>query len=144
MSATSDKPSKPPTLISACLLGARCRYDGRSVPANLQSLEQTLPVCPEMMAGFGVPRPAIERGPDGRVRVLATGADVTDELTRASEKIVVLAQRAGVTEAVLKERSPSCGCHQLTRNNRVIQGSGVLTDALRRAGIRVRSDEECR
>ena len=135
--------SKPPTLISACLLGARCRYDGASKPATIGALESTLPVCPEMMAGFGVPRPAIERGVDGRIRVLSTGQDVTAELSRAADRIVTIAKRAGVKQAVLKERSPSCGVKQLTLNGRTIDGSGVLTEALRAVGVEVRSEEEC-
>ena len=131
-----------PTLVSACLLGSRCRYDGASKPVGLTGVEKTLPVCPEVMAGFGVPRPAIERGVDGRVRILSTGQDVTAELVRASANIVALAQKAGVTKAVLKARSPSCGSRQINRGGQVVNGSGVLTDALQQAGIAVRSEEE--
>ena len=58
-----------PILVSACLIGARCRYDGASKPAKIdREAHALLPVCPEMMAGLGMPRPPIEKGADGRVR----------------------------------------------------------------------------
>ena len=132
-----------PTLVSACLLGARCRYDGASKPVlSRDDGTRLLPVCPEMMAGLGVPRPAIERGIDGRVRVIATGEDVTTQLTGASHQIVQIAQKAGVTHAILKERSPSCGSRWLNREGHIVVGEGILTSALRKAGITVMSEEE--
>ena len=129
------------TLVSACLLGARCRYDGQSKPVPLPALDAVVPVCPEVMAGFGIPRPAIERGVDGRVRVLETGQDVTEQLDAACGQIVSLAQRRGIRQAILKERSPSCGSAQLRRGGEVVAGQGLLTERLRAAGIEVVSDE---
>ena len=97
-----------------------------------------------MMAGLGVPRPAVERGADGRVRVLSTGQDVTDRLRSASNEIVHLAQKAGVTHAILKERSPSCGSQWLRRGGDIVNGEGILTSALRDVGIHIMSEEEIR
>ena len=129
------------TLISACLLGARCRYDGQSKPRPLPDLGAVVPVCPEVMAGLGIPRPAIERGADGRVRVQQTGQDITERLDRACGQIVALAQRRGIRKAILKERSPSCGSAQLRRGGEVVAGQGLLTERLRAAGFEVVSDE---
>jgi len=137
---TTEKSVEPPTLVSACLLGTACRYDGRSKPHPLPGVGVALPVCPEVMAGFGIPRPPIERGDDGRVRVLETGEDVTDALEKAAATIVSLAQSRGVEHAILKERSPSCGSSELHRDGRIVSGEGILTERLRAAGILVESE----
>jgi len=128
-----------PVLISACLLGVPCRYDGKSKPAPIREAS-LLPVCPEVLAGFGIPRPAIERGEDGRIRVLESHEDVTERLTNACDSIIARAQSAGVRRAVLKERSPSCGSSQLIRDGRVVAGEGLLTERLRAVGIEVCSE----
>ena len=134
-----------PILISACLTGARCRYDGASKPFEMgYDAHAILPICPEMMAGLGVPRPPIEKGADGRVRVLETGEDITERLGAAANEIVQLAQKAGVERAILKERSPSCGSRQLRRAGQIVNGEGILTHALRQVGIKVMSEEEIR
>lgn len=129
-----------PTLVSACLLGVRCRYDGQSKRAPLPA-GPLLPVCPEVMAGFGVPRPAIEHDPHGQVRVLATREDVTARLQEACDRVVHLAEARGVRAAVLKERSPSCGSRNIYVSGRLVAGVGLLTAALRSRGITVRSEE---
>ena len=129
-----------PILVSACLLGVKCRYDGKSKAHSLPDLQLVLPVCPEIMAGFGVPRPAIERGEDGRVRVLDTGVDVSEPLIAAAESIVALAQSHGVRRAILKEGSPSCGSRELRRGGAIVPGQGVLAERLRAANIVVESE----
>ncbi len=129
--------TESPTLVSACLLGLACRWDGRSKPAALDLLGPVLPVCPEGAAGFGVPRPAIELTSRDRVRIVATGEDVTDRLSAASARLVSQALGLGVQRALLKERSPSCGVHQTHREGAVVSGSGHFAAQVVAAGIAV-------
>ena len=111
-----------------------------------------LAVCPECVAGMGVPRARIWIADgDGaavlgdRARVVREdGADVTARLTAACTSLAKLAVRCGVRNAVLKERSPSCGVHRVYNGSRLVSGCGVFTAALRRFGIRVESDERSR
>lgn len=127
-------------LVSACLLGVSCRYDGlsKTLPAAERlGTHGVIPVCPEVMAGFGVPRPAIERHDDGRVVVCETGDDVTERLERAAHAIADLADAHGVKTAWLKEYSPSCGSTFLKRGGTVVAGEGLATAVLRRRGITV-------
>ena len=134
-------------LVSACLLGLRCRYDGGSNerPQVVALLDQEIliPVCPEQLGGLPTPRPASEivRG-----RVLTpSGEDQTEAYQRGAEETVALAQRLGITEAILKQRSPSCGCGQIydgSFSGRVIRGDGITTALLVSHGIRVISEEE--
>ena len=99
-------------LVSACLLGVRCRYDGASRPneAVLRLMEQhtLIPVCPEQLGGLATPRPPAERQGDA-VRT-QSGADVTEQYRRGAEEALGLCRLYGCQAAVLKERSPSCGC----------------------------------
>lgn len=127
-------------LVSACLLGVSCRYDGLSKPlpaADRLGAQALIPVCPEVMAGFGVPRPAIERRDDGRVVVCDSGDDVTERLERAANAIADLALAQGVTTAWLKEYSPSCGSTFLKRGGTVVAGEGLAAAVLRRRGLTV-------
>ena len=98
-------------LISACLLGARCRYDGASkahpLVSTLAEQYTLVPVCPEQLGGLATPRPPAERR-DGRV-VTKSGADVTEQYRRGAEETLKLCKLLGCQAAVLKERSPSCG-----------------------------------
>ena len=99
-------------LISACLLGLPCRYDGASKPQlwveELARRHELIPMCPEQMGGLPTPRnPSEWRG--DRV-VMRTGEDVTEQYRRGAACALRLYQLLGCKAAVLKERSPSCGC----------------------------------
>jgi len=98
-------------------------------------------VCPETVGGLPTPRAAAERGPDGRV-VAADGTDVTDAYERGAAAAVDLARVTGARQAVLKARSPSCGCHQIYVGEKLVDGEGVTAQALREAGLEVRSEED--
>lgn len=139
---------RPAVVVSACLLGVRCNHLGGASPspavAELASRFRLVPVCPEVAGGLSTPRPAAELHPDGSVRT-ADGTDVTDAYRRGAEAAVALAQAVGAEEAVLKARSPSCGCHEVydgTFTRTKVAGEGVTARALREAGLRVRSDED--
>lgn len=134
-------------LISACLLGCRCRYDGASkshplIPA-LAARHALVPVCPEQLGGLPTPRPPAERRGD-RV-VTAAGADVTEQYRRGAEEAWRLCAALGCTAAVLKERSPSCGCGAVydgTFSATLTAGDGVTAALLRERGVAVYGESQ--
>ena len=134
-------------LISACLLGVRCRYDGGSKPQpgmeELAGRYRLIPVCPEQLGGLPTPRKPSERQ-GGRV-VMADGRDVTAEYRRGAEEALHLARLYGCTAAVLKERSPSCGKGQIydgTFTGTLTAGDGVTAELLTAGGIKVYGESE--
>ena len=129
-------------LISACLLGVPCRYDGTGKTVESLPKERWVPVCPETLAGLGIPRPPMEMSPAGRVHILATGHDITPVLQDACDQIVQQAQRLDIRRAILKRRSPSCGSATLWQNGHLVPGEGLLTKALRAAGIAVEGEPQ--
>jgi len=136
-------------LVSACLLGRACRFDGRDQhrpdleAALAQSDVEAVPFCPEEAGGLGTPRPAAqlhggsgEDVIDGRARVIdEQGTDVTDAFLAGAEQALATAQQAGCEVAYLKERSPSCGSALVHLKTGLVSGSGVTAAMLRRAGI---------
>ena len=129
-------------LISACLLGARCRYDGASKahPEVLKLAERhtLVPVCPEQLGGLATPRVPAER--QGDVVTTREGTDVTEAYRRGAEEALRLCRLLGCEAAVLKEKSPSCGCGQIydgafTRT--LTEGDGVAAELLKAHGIPV-------
>lgn len=134
-------------LVSACLLGCACRYDGQSKPHPLaQELTKrglAVPVCPEQLGGLPTPRKPSERRGD-RV-VMSDRRDVTAEYHRGAEETLRLARLYGCTAAVLKERSPSCGCGRIydgTFTGTLTDGDGVTAALLKENGIRVYGEKE--
>lgn len=129
-------------LMSACLLGVFCRYDGsaRSNPDALRLAEkfEIVPVCPEQLGGLATPREPAER--QGERVVTCSGGDVTPQYFRGAEQTLRLAKLLGCKTAVLKERSPSCGCGEIydgTFSHTAVPGDGVTAELLRHNGIRV-------
>ena len=145
---TEPEPAKPAMMVSACLLGVRCNHLGGSSPSRavseLASEHRLVPICPEVAGGLPTPRPAAEIQTDGSVRT-DQGEDVTDAYRRGAQAAVALARAVGAQEAVLKARSPSCGCHEVydgTFTRTKVAGEGITARALREAGVRVRSEED--
>ena len=128
-------------LISACLLGCACRYDGKSKPHPLaQELARrglVVPVCPEQLGGLPTPRAPSEQRSGGVVS--ADGTDVTAQYRRGAEETLRLAALYGCTTAVLKERSPSCGSGQIYDGS----FSGTLTDGWGTAAALLREHGVC-
>ena len=134
-------------LVSACLLGCVCRYDGQSKPHPLaQELARrglAVPVCPEQLGGLSTPRNPSERRGD-RV-VMNDGRDVTAEYRRGAEEALRLARLYRCTAAVLKERSPSCGKGRIydgTFTGTLTAGDGVTAELLTAGGIKVYGESE--
>ena len=134
-------------LVSACLLGCPCRYDGKSKPhesiLTLLKEHTLIPVCPEQMGGLATPRPPAERK-DGGV-FTENGGDVTEQYRRGAEEALHLAKLYGCTCAVLKERSPSCGSGQVydgSFSRTLVAGDGVTAALLKANGITVLGESE--
>ena len=134
-------------LVSACLLGVSCRYDGQSKAYPLMDelcrRHEVVPVCPEIFGGLPTPRVPAER--QGERVATKTGGDVTAEYRRGAGEAVRLAQTLGCTVAVLKERSPSCGCGKVydgTFTKTLMDGDGLTAKALKELGLTVYGESE--
>lgn len=139
--------SMEPILISACLLGAGCRYDGGGNPVlsveALMGQYQLIPVCPEQLGGLPTPRAPAER--QGAQVVTASGCDVTASFLRGAAQALYLARLFGCKRAVLKERSPSCGSGNIydgTFSGTLTPGDGVTAELLKANGIAVYGESE--
>lgn len=129
-------------LVSACLLGVECRYNGKGVlepgVKALMGKHHLIPVCPETMGGLATPRPPAERA--GANVVTRDGEDVTSYYEKGAAQVLNLARLYGCRAAILKERSPSCGSGQIydgTFTGRLVQGEGVCAWLLKEHGIKV-------
>lgn len=134
-------------LISGCLLGICCRYDGASKPhplaMELAKEYKLIPVCPEQLGGLATPRPPAER--QGERIVAKTGLDVTEQYCRGAEETLKLCRLLECDMAVLKERSPSCGNGEIydgTFTGTLTTGDGVTAELLRADGISVYGESQ--
>lgn len=129
-------------LISACLMGINCRYNGKSeIVKELEELKNKynlIPVCPEIYGGLKTPRNPAERVKD---KVLTNnGEDVTEGYAKGAEEILKLAKFYDCKYAILKERSPSCGFGRIydgTFSKTTIDGNGVTADLLVKNGVKI-------
>ena len=129
-------------LVSACLMGFRCRYDGGTQRLDclddLQKRHVLIPVCPEVMGGLPTPREPSEIR-DGRV-VSRDGRDVTEAFWRGAQEAEKIARACGCECALLKERSPSCGLGRIydgTFTGTLADGDGLCARLLSERGVRV-------
>jgi uncharacterized protein YbbK (DUF523 family) len=129
-------------IVSACLSGVHCRYDCKAqarpdIEAMVKNGE-AIPVCPEQMGGLPTPRPPAERIGD---KVLTDkGIDVTTEYNRGAEEALQIAKLVGATEALLKSKSPMCGCNKIydgTFTGTTKDGDGVFAELLKKHNIKV-------
>ena len=137
-------------LVSACLLGMDCRYDGtdNKVEELLAFLKDKayIPVCPEQMGGLTTPRePAEIRCVNGCRKVFAKdGTDVTAAFEKGAEEALKLKELTGAQVAILKAKSPSCGSKRIydgTHSKQLIDGEGFTSEKLRLAGVRIYNEE---
>lgn len=134
-------------VVSACLLGENCKYNGgnnfSSSVAEFVRGRKVIPVCPERLAGLGVPREPIEIV-DGHVR-RQDGTSVDHQLRDAVEQILAQLQGQDIECVVLKSRSPTCGVKQVhdgTFSGKLVDGMGVLAEALQKNGYKVIDAED--
>ena len=132
-------------LISACLLGVACRYDGLSKPLDKEIIEKLreqyhlIPVCPEVMGGLPTPRIPAEISSDGRV-FRQDGIDVTENYIRGAKEALRLAEIFQCDTALLKEKSPSCGAGRIydgSFTKTLTEGDGIAAELLQKSGILV-------
>ena len=134
---------KPRVLVSFCLLGAQCRYDGQCKPplaelARLQARVDLIPICPEQLGGLATPRPPAERR--GSRVVTASGLDVTEAYARGAQQVLQLARQFSCRAAILKAKSPACGSGLIydgSFTRRLVPGWGVAAQLLRENGLLV-------
>lgn len=146
-------------LVSACLVGMNCRYNGghklRAELAQMVGQGRALPVCPEQLGGLPIPRPPAEIQGGAGGEVLAgealvkdkRGADVTEAFLRGARETIKLARLAGAHVAILKEGSPSCGSCRVydgSFSGKTRAGTGVTTALLKDGGLAVFSEENYR
>lgn len=132
----------PAILVSACLLGVHCRYNGKGVMEEalrlLMGEAVLIPVCPEILGGLATPRDPAERA--GDKVITKTGIDVTAQYGRGAREALHLAELYGCRCAILKERSPSCGSGRIydgTHTGALTDGDGVTAALLKAHGIAV-------
>lgn len=130
-------------LISACLLGCPCRYDGKSkpIPEDVRALLEgntLIPVCPECLGGLPTPRPPAEIV-CGQV-INREGRNVTEEYGRGAREVLRLARLYNADVVILRDKSPSCGTHGIydgTFTATLCDGMGITAALLEREGIRI-------
>ncbi len=156
----SDKESEPqdkePILVSACLLGLPTRYDGKTKTSQhvLDYLKREnlipVPVCPEQLAGMSTPRDkTFFKSGNGQDVLKGTG-DVVSESGQSMNEVfckgakitLEIARLSGCQKALLKERSPSCGVHQIYQGDKKVSGMGITSALLQNAGIDVKTETE--
>ncbi|UCH12163.1 MAG: DUF523 domain-containing protein [Candidatus Omnitrophota bacterium] len=133
-------------LCSACLLGIRCRYDGKSKPDKeviaLSKKETLIPVCPEQLGGLPTPRKPSE-GKGAKV-ITKSGKDVTKNFKIGASQVLKLARLLDIKEAIFKQRSAACGCGKIydgSFSRKTIKGDGIATALLKKNGIKVMGED---
>ena len=134
-------------LVSACLLGHNCKYNGKN-NKNEKVLDyiknkHVIPICPEVFGGLTIPRLPSEIK-DNKV-INKTGKDVSDNFIRGANKTLEIAKKLNVKKALLKQNSPSCGCGRIydgSFTNTIINGDGITTRILKENNIEVITEED--
>ena len=134
-------------LVSRCLLGDPCRYDGASRPCPaveaLRARYDLIPICPERDGGLPVPRVPCERR--GDCVVSKDGRDLTAPYRLGAERALERAKESGANVAVLKSNSPSCGVGRIydgTFSGNLTDGDGVTAELLKAAGIELYTESD--
>jgi uncharacterized protein YbbK (DUF523 family) len=143
-------------VVSACLAGVACRHDGSSktneIIQKLAGKKLAVPLCPEVLGGRPVPRVTCEitggtaaQVLDGAAKVTdKDGKDVTAQILEGVKIVLKAAKKMNVTAAILKTKSPTCGMGRVydgTFTGKMINGNGVLAEALLREGVKVYTEE---
>ena len=138
-------------VISACLAGEACRYDGRdNLVPELRALVEdgkAVTICPEYLGGLEIPRKPCEiRVVKGERKVYnVKNEDLTNAFKKGAEKALSLARNAGARLAVLKAKSPSCGCgcvYDGSFHKRLVPGNGITAELFLQNGLTVMTEQE--
>lgn len=138
-------------LVSSCLAGINCRYDGKN-SENIDIVElvnqgQAIPVCPEVFGKLPIPRPCCEIVDDHHMKKVMSrdGKDLTKEYYDGAEKALSIAKTLDIKKAILKSKSPSCGCGLIydgTFSGNLIEGNGLTAELLMKNGIEVYTEND--
>ena len=127
-------------IVSACLLGDRCRYDGRSnYDDRVELIKEKfdiVPICPEVFGGMSVPREPTEL--KNGLPYSKSGKDVNKYFLAGTKKVLNIVKFKNVSKAILVEKSPSCGVHQIYNgyfNGGLTNGEGYVTKELKRLNV---------
>ena len=137
-------------IVSACLAGLCCRYDGATKNNDLinKLIEAgiAIPLCPEQLGGLPTPREGCECSiVDGEMRVLTkTGKDCTENFKKGAEEVLKFAKKYNIKKAILQKNSPSCGirAYDGTFSRTLADYSGITAKLLMDNGIEVISIED--
>ena len=137
---------KEKILISACLIGLNCKYNGgnneNSKLVELMKEKDLVPICPEQLGGLKTPRVSAERKQEKVIT--KEGVDVTKEYQKGAEEVLKLAKKLNIKKAILKSRSPSCGTEEIydgTFSHTLTKRDGITAELLRKNGIEVISSD---
>ncbi|MBW4829332.1 MAG: DUF523 domain-containing protein [Clostridiaceae bacterium] len=138
-------------IVSACLAGIKCRYDGKDNENNdiikLVKEGKAIPVCPEVLGRLPIPRIPCEIIEDksGKLKIInKEGKDCTLEFLQGAQKALAIAEVVGADTAILKSKSPSCGCGKIYDgkfNGKLVDGDGITTRLFKENGIKVYTED---
>lgn len=138
-------------IVSACLAGIKCRYDGKGSENNdiikLVKEGKAIPVCPEVLGGLSIPRIPCEiiEGKSGKLKVInKEGKDCTLEFLQGAQKALAIAEVVGADTTIFKSKSPSCGCGKIYDgkfNGNLVEGDGITTRLFKENGIKVYTED---
>lgn len=138
---------KEKVLVSSCLVGTNCKYDGGNNKneklINYLKNKEVILVCPEQLGGLSTPRVPAERIKEKVVT--KDNKDVTENYKKGAEEVLKLAKKFQVKKAILKSRSPSCGKDKIydgSFSHNLIDRHGVCAELLIKNGIEVISSDE--
>lgn len=139
---------KNPILVSACLLGINCQYNGesdftRELLEFLKDKGEFIAVCPEVLGGLPIPRDGAEIV--GKKVKTAAGKDVTKQFIEGAKKVFKIAKENNVKLAILKAKSPSCGVGWIydgTFSRNLIKGDGMTAALLKKNKIKVLTEKD--
>ena len=138
-------------LVSACLAGLNCKYNGKNnyndKIFDLVKKGKAIPICPEILGGLTTPRsPSEIKIVDGKRKVInSLGEDVTKEYEKGAQEVLEFAKKLNITKVILKDKSPACGYKKIydgNFNNTLISGNGVLADLFIKNNIEVINVED--
>jgi len=134
-------------LVSACLAGIKCRYDGKD-NADKKVIEMVkkgiaIPICPEQLGGLQTPRIPAEIFED--IVLNKKGENVTSQFKKGAKETLRIAKLANCYKAILKQSSPSCGYGKIydgSHTGRIIEGNGLTAKLLSQKGIIIVTEED--
>jgi len=145
----SNKSNKINAIISACLIGINCRYNGSNCKTKYLDIYKKnynlIPVCPEQLGGLSTPRePAEIKNGDGfdvlngKAKIFnEKGEDVTEKFIKGAEEVLKICFHCDAKIVFFKDKSPSCGVTKIYNNKKLINGVGVTTAMLLKNDIKV-------